>query len=469
MKKIVYTFLITTISLVSCTRDFEKMNTDTDNVTPNAISVEILLPNVLIQLADIQVGANFTLGNVVSQHITNLLYNNVDRYLWQADDRYWNFYKQLQNINDIEALGIKNNQPQQQGVALVLKALIFTQLSDAYGSVPFLQAGKANEGILKPNYDSQEEIYRKANEMLIQANNLLSKPGKIGGDTLFGNNAGNWRKFANSLRLRILAKMINKVDKKSEINTIFSNPSEYPIFTSNSDHAVYTYAGSGNQVSPYTAGRGRTYEFEQITALPKPLESALLKNNDPRIDVWFDKPNKDKNNSHNGSVPGSTSSDFKSYSMLALSFHTDLTKLKGIFITYSEIQFLLAEAAEKGWIASDPKMHYENAVKASFDFWKVSMPIDFLASKAKYTFPNAELIAEQKWIAFFGNGFEAWNDYKRTGLPKLLPSKDNANSNKIPVRLLYPSIEQSINGENYKSATTQIGGDNINSKLWWHK
>lgn len=136
-------------------------------------------------------------------------------------------------------------------------------------------------------------------------------------------------------------------------------------------------------------------------------------------------------------------------------------------MTYSELEFILAEMAEKGWVNLPAKQHYENGVKASFEFWNTAMPQNYLTETAAYTGDKLVLIAEQKWLAFFWNGFEAWNDFKRTGLPQLKPSEGNTNGNKIPSRLIYPSIEQSVNRDNYQKASNLLGGDNINSKMWW--
>lgn len=455
-------------SLYSCTGGFEEMNTDKDNITANIATSEMLLPNTLSQLSDTQITGDFTLGSVVSQQITYLLYNSIDKYDWRADDRYWNYYNQLENINDIEKFGIRDGKLQYKGVALILKAFIFTQLTDAYGPVPFSQAGKSAEGVYKPKYDSQEEVYKGCLEMLKEANSILKAGGTIAGDALYKGDAIKWRKFANSLRMRMLLKMGNKISVQQEMSAIFNNPSEFPIFTSNADQAVYQYAGTGNQVSPYSVGRGRTYEILQLTALPVFFKSVLDKYQDPRLNDWFDKPVATPNGPHKASLSGTTNGDYANVSMLSISFFNNPTKFKAQYMSYSELEFILAEAAERGWISSSPKMHYDKAVTANFNFWGVQMPADYLTVKAAYTSPNLKLIAEQKYIALFGNGFEAWNDYKRNKLLDLKPAVNNFNDNKIPVRLQYPSIEQSVNIENYKTAVQQLGGDNINAKLWWH-
>lgn len=469
MKKIIFPLLVLSL-LSSCTRGFEEMNTDRDNFTENTITAKLLLPTILYQFADYQVSNNFDLGMRVSQQMAYLLYNQTDRYNWTATDAYWRFYGQLQNLNDLDAIGVRTTKPQYQGISKILKAFMFTQISDAYGSVPMSEAGKNAQGILTPKYDSQEEVYKQSNELLKEANNLLKNTSGVDGDKLYGGDTQKWRKFANSLRLRILLKMMNKANVAAEIAQIYSNASEYPIFQSNSDAAVYNYSGVGNDVSPLSFGRGRMYEMEQLAGLPTTMLNMATKyGNDPRIDTWYAKPKNAPNGSHVATTPGLQNSSYADVSMLNPAFYTNATFIKGIMMNYSELQFILAELSEKGVISGSAKTHYENGVKASFDFWKTTMPANYLTTTAAYSEANPTLIAEQKWLANFWNGFEAWNDFKRTKLPVLKPAESNNNENKIPNRLIYPSIEQSVNPENYSKAAQQIGGDNINSKMWWQK
>lgn len=453
---------------VSCTRDFENLNTDRDAITQTSASAEMMLPNVLFNLADLQITGNLTLGGVVSQQVTYLLYNTTDRYLWQADDRYWNAYNQIENLNDIERFGIRDNRPQYKAVSLILRAYLYTMLADAYGPVPFSEAGKSSKNIFKPAYESEQDIYKGCLEMLKEANNILKQnTGSITGDQLYKGDTMKWRKFANSLQLRMLLKMSTKVNVIKDFTSIVNNPSEYPIFSSNADQAVYQYPDTGNQVSPFSIGRGRAYEVLQLTAMPEFMKNLLDKYQDPRLHTWFDRPSATPNAPYKASPAGATNGDYANVSMLDLSFYSDSGKLKGIFMNYSELMFILAEAAEKGWIGESAKIYYENGVRASFDFWQVPMPSDYLTKEAAYNGTNPKLIAEQKYLAQFMNGFEAWNDFKRNHLISLAPAENNQNNNRIPNRLKYPSIEQSVNPENYQKAVSKLGADDINAKIWW--
>jgi hypothetical protein len=105
-------------------------------------------------------------------------------------------------------------------------------------------------------------------------------------------------------------------------------------------------------------------------------------------------------------------------------------------------------------------------VQASFEQWGVAMPADYFSTTQPYD-GTLDRIIEQKWFALFFQGLEAWYDYRRTGLPELLPGPANVNGDRVPRRFLYPSTEQSLNADNYQAAVDRLGGDNINIGAWW--
>jgi hypothetical protein len=147
-------------------------------------------------------------------------------------------------------------------------------------------------------------------------------------------------------------------------------------------------------------------------------------------------------------------------------FLLDQGAADAILMTYAEVQFILAEAALRGWIAGDAKAYYEAGVQASFEQWGVAMPADYFSATQPYD-GTLDRIIEQKWFALFFQGLEAWYDYRRTGLPELLPGPANVNGDRVPRRFLYPSTEQSLNADNYQAAVDRLGGDNINISAWW--
>jgi hypothetical protein len=155
-------------------------------------------------------------------------------------------------------------------------------------------------------------------------------------------------------------------------------------------------------------------------------------------------------------------------------------------VTSVESMFLQAEAIQRGWdiggpYAGNPKAAYEAAVRESF-IW-LGVPDAATAAAAFLLTPAAnwenaignpevdpiEFIVNQKYISLIGiNPLEAWNDYRRLGVPSDVPlSVLEARGNRqIPVRLLYPQAELAVNQSNVLSQGTI---DPQTSKLFWDK
>lgn len=159
-------------------------------------------------------------------------------------------------------------------------------------------------------------------------------------------------------------------------------------------------------------------------------------------------------------------------------FYKDLlvpVQAEGLVMTYAEVQFILAEAAQKGWIGGDPESYYNEGIKASVEYYNrvsgtnIAATEDFMSQpQVKFDPANAlEQIGTQKWVALFFHDMQAWHEWKRTGLPNLSPSIVNNNNDKIPVRFQYPSSQQETNLENYTKAVSAQGEDFINTRVWW--
>ena len=154
-----------------------------------------------------------------------------------------------------------------------------------------------------------------------------------------------------------------------------------------------------------------------------------------------------------------------------------------IFMEYAEVEFLLSEA--NGW--SDA--NYKKGVTASMERWGVE-PAKITAFVNALPAANMENVLTQKYIALYMQPYEAWAEYRRTGYPKTLllpgqkhdlnaPLKDGTTDytfqslitglTDLPSRLFYPVGVQTKNGENYKAAVQNIGGDEMNTKLIWDK
>jgi hypothetical protein len=190
-------------------------------------------------------------------------------------------------------------------------------------------------------------------------------------------------------------------------------------------------------------------------------------NSDPRLDNYFTPDQSGVN--YSGAPPGVQSA----YAQFS---HVDpvITQatFPGLLLDYSEVEFYLAEAAQRGYnTGSTAAVHYANAVTASIEYWggTVAEAATYLARPSVVYNPAnwKKSIGVQQWIAFFNRGWDAWISWRKFDYPQLLPAHDALSD--IPVRYPYPVNEQNVNTANYEAAALAIGGDEVTTKLWWDK
>lgn len=487
-----------------CTKDFSEVNTNQNN--PTSVTPDLLLSGVIRNMMDRQVNEAWGIGNIVVQHHSKIQFVNEDRYGWNEKNDIWssvyNNYRNLQNI--FTEVGDNTSSPY-YGVGLILKSWMFSLATDAYGDVPYSEAGKAKiAGVYQPLYDKQEDIYTGILADLKKANEILATAGtNLSGDILYGGGASSilkWRKLANSLRLRYLLRISKKKNVNADMQAIVGDPANNPIFESVADNAELKYfSAAPNQWPLYGSRVGSFDEFR----VSKTLTDRLTALNDPRIKI-FGRPTQASVASgtpviqgvpnglsdvdalaYNGGVQGVSRVGY-TFACLVCNdpgqAPPDAAAPRALLMTYPELQFILAEARQKGMITTgDAATYYNNGITANFSYWQsvvpasynlnIAIPADYLTQTAvEYAGTDNEKLAKiamQKWIALYFNGLEAWFDWRRTGMPEIIPGPANLNSGKVPVRYIYPLNEQSLNTENRKAAVQRQGNtDDLNTKMW---
>jgi hypothetical protein len=462
-----------------CDSRFEDVNSNPNE--PEQVSPNLLLPNVIRSAVNTSVNTAHTTGNLVLQYVSKVSFaTEIDRYNW-AGVGYWEaYYDDLRNLTDMIRIAREQDNPNYEGVGLVMKSWIFSMLTDAYGRIPYSEANTQGENT--PVYDSQEAVYRGLLADLEEANRLID-PGSgqgIRGDILYDGDLLKWKKLANSLRLRLLMRLsekqgqVDSVDVQAQFSEIVDNPGQYPVFEGNADNAALEYLDSRpNEWPRHTsrAGTFRTYRMSQT------LTDTLKAYDDPRLPVFADLP--DSLDTYVG-VPNGLTDDASNEFNGGRAFQSSLNTTKyfeepnaaeGLIMTYAEVLFLKAEAAARGWTSGDAQSLYERGVEASMEQYGQSMPDGYLSQPGvEYPAGNQERaidrINKQKWIALFYTGLEGWFNWRRTGVPAIEPSEENVNQDQIPVRFRYPESEQSLNAENYQDAVEQQGADDINTTMW---
>jgi hypothetical protein len=206
------------------------------------------------------------------------------------------------------------------------------------------------------------------------------------------------------------------------------------------------------------------------------MEEILIELNDPRIATLFRPFGNSNSARYNGLLNGidasQTTISIADYSLTGTIFRENTGRLDANFMTSMETHFLLAEAAQKGFISADAQTLYDKGVTQAFAYWGTDLPGDYLTTTAAYnalgTNPVQQIIT-QKWIANIIKGYEGWIEYRRTGFPKLKTISASLNDNLIPVRMPYPAEEEALNAVNYKKASSDTNGNSINVKVWWDK
>ncbi len=470
--------------ILSCTKDF-----DTVNINPNSpvtVTPDLILPQVQRDMMNSLLSDSWGIGNIVIQHTAKNQFVNEDRYLWGEKNNIWNaVYDNLRDVNNILILAEEKDQQNVKAVGLIMRAWMISLVTDAYGDVPFSEAIKGkSDGIYYPTYDTQESIYNSILSDLKTASDLIGTTGEsVGGDKIYGGNPDKWKKLANSLRIRYLMRISGKRDVSNDLNEILNNSAQYPLIGGNADNAVYTYASNNPDQFPIFLERiGSFNEFRAS----KTLVDTLKEYNDPRLEVFF-RPTPNSIGSDTAIIRGIPNGldDVTAQTIYGgQQFHsqigeyyydkavsaTGITIAKGVIMRYSELEFLLAEAAQRGLITSNAGDHYQNGINASFAYYGITTPVDYHSQPAiAFTGSDADLlrkIGTQKWISLYFTGLEAWFDWRRTGIPTLLPAVTNQNNDKIPVRYIYPFIEQSINAAQRSEAVTRMGGDDLNTRMW---
>lgn len=500
--------LIVLVVISSCTKDFNEINSNKNELDGEKEHPDLLLTSAIEDLSDQihDVWLGHEIGSCWVQHMSKVQYTDEDRYIPRNDlvNFIWsNLYAgpgvELQRIIDISE---KNGYDNYLGVALTLKCYLFSVLTDLYGDVPYFEALKI-DSTLTPRYDSQELIYIDLLEKLDQANSILDPQNSgIEGDILYNGNILSWKKFANSLRLRLLLRMSARTEYSSIVtseftNMVVTNSSAYPLFNSNADNAALQYLGSFPNNNPLN----ETYKTRDDHRVSKTLIDQMYKSTshdhpDWRIAVYARTP--DAGGFWVGLPNGLTSARAAAYLGNGLRRTSTIGEIfiqpdsKGMLMSFSELNFILAEAVQRGFIVGSPNTpqdYYEQGVTASYyqfaneivsfvpeyypAFGALNMRIDdyltdFLARDGAWDSANPlQKIATQKWIAMFDQGLQSWFEWRRTGYPVLTPAADGLNNGKIPVRLRYPSDEYSRNADELQEALNRQGADDLNTRVWW--
>ena len=421
-----------------------------------------------------------------SQYYSEIQYRDEDKYIMRSGTSGgWGFYNgALEDFQRMIAKGQAASRPNWTAVGRIMKSYTFSVMTDAMGDLPYSQALKSDT-VLQPVYDTQQAIYNALFTDLAQATSDIDvaaaappgDPAGFGfpkGDVLYGGDMRQWRKFANSLRLR-LAIHLSKADSTKAASQAAAAVTA-GVFTGLSDNATVEYLATAPNQNPiyqdvYVGGR-------DDYGMSKTYVDSLKSWNDPRLSI-FAQLNRDTDTVAityrglpNGLNDGEGPKLFYISRIGALWRETPNAPMH--LLTYSEVLFLKAEAAQRGWIPGSAATFYNEAIQAAMEEYGVPAAAitTYLADSRVTYVPDTtglKQIAYQKWVSFFMQGMEAWTEVRRTGVPGLVPGC-RAVMRHIPERLPYDDNESVLNGQNMTAAVSRqsfSASNDISKPLWF--
>ena len=493
MKNIFLSVIVLLVAFTSCKKfsDLEKDPNRPGNVPPSLIFTSVLYSTYYAPWSDVQRWNQF--------YCSNYAYYAEQKYDWTTTS--FN-YSQLKNVNQMiseaKRIGLNDNNPY-SAIGKFYKAYFFIDMSMKLGDVPLTEALKSLDNTM-PKYDTQKAVFQQALNWLEESNSDLQTlinggDQTLTGDFMLNNDLKKWQKVVNTYKLRLLITLSKKeLDTDLNIKTLFANvlnnPTKYPVMTSLDDNLKFTYNNSTDKYPLNQDNYGQTATRNNMSATYLNTLAALK---DPRTFIVADPaPAKIK--------AGFTASDFEAYvgassgeslddmsTKMLNGEYSSISKSKYyssyigepcIQIGYSELCFNIAEAITRGWAIGNAEDYYIKGIKASWTFHGVASvdskwDVYYSQTTVKLNLSATEALKQivtQKYLAFFQNsGWEAYNNFRRTGVPTFLTGTGTANSGRIARRWQYPSSERTTNADNYKaSLNSQFGAqtDDINLDMW---
>lgn len=465
-------FSIFLFSITSCKKELVKINKN-----PNA--AETAQPNYLLTAATKSavdeywsITRSTNPSSLFVQQWAMIQYTDPDRYIFSNNDfqELWTTeYSSIVNLDKIIKLADAQQNANYKGVALVLRSWAFSLLTDAFGDIPYSQSIQIDK-YLTPAYDPQKDVYEGILNDLKNAQAVLDPNGKaIAGDIIYNNNISLWKKFANSLRLRIALRIADREPEVSKQVLADIQNEGGSFISSNNEIAELVYLNSPNQnpISNY-------FDTRDDYRISKTIVDKLIQLHDPRLPIYANKTAAATSQQYVGLPNGLLVGDASNYGFSKTSKPGDYftnPHAPAVIISYAEVLFDRAEAAARGFTNENAEELYKQAILASLDHYNISEAdanTYVNSTDVQYDAGNfKKSIGIQKWIALFGQGLEAYAEWRRLDYPQLQPAVAGALNGQIPLRFIYPGTEQSLNAKSYQQAVADQGPDVLTTRLWF--
>jgi hypothetical protein len=484
MKNISLRFILTTaivLAMFACTEDFEEMNTNPNQLTN--VPYTALMTNAELGVIGTYAGFGGFGEERWVRYNARDVYVHGDRYQILGDGTNFNYYSgHLQDLRKAMDNAMLAGDDNATAVLKILTAYSYQNITDWFGDIPYTEALMGDDSDnpnIFPKYDTQESIYTDLIAQLKAANTMINPAANIGSaDVIFNGNMMMWKRFCNSLLLRVYMRISEVKPSVSQagIEEIMGDPSTYPIITSVEEAAFkYWLPDDPNYRSPYWINPANNPKSVSEIVVADFLVRTLKDRNDPRLPVYAE--------------PALNSGEIVGNVLGTLGLNTPDLSIRGMaefgskdsptrIMRYAEVMFIIAEAANKGWnVGISAKDAYEAAIEASFDEYGLEGIEDYLSEPLVAWdggTPHAELIGDQKWIALYLDGIQAWADVRRTGYPTYVDVTEPVGAFYPGMgtikRIPYPYSEQINNPESLAAALANQPGivdEKFGKGVWW--
>lgn len=496
IRNILCLLVVFSLTTTSCDNGFEELNTNpnaANEINPNFQFTWIQLRTSGGRYENWRAGLIYS--SMMMQHMAALCgYWTGDKYTYNAgyasslfDRQYTEAVKDVQDLISTLEAGEIGDQTM-LGMARIWRVVIFHRLTDLYGDVPYSQAGKGFlEGVDFPEFDSQEAIYM---DMLKELEEGVAQIGSSGGfgnaDLLFGGDTDKWKRFGNSMMLRLSMRLSER--DATTAQSYVTKAIQGGVLQAGEDAFIeHTNGPEGVNRNGIGEVLDKSNGFgDDCPRISETFVNWMKDNGDPRLSViatpsanageYNGLPNGLDATTILNNPTGIELDDFSAINQAIVNVASPM-----MFITAAESELLIAEAAVRGWGgASNAAGHYENGVRNAMNMWAhYGFPVDagdiddYLTANPFDANNAMQQIGEQYWAATFLNEYETFANWRRTGYPTLTPVNypGNVTNGTIPVRLAYPQGEIGVNPNMQTALDRQGLGTDFSSHMsvpvWW--
>lgn len=483
MKKTIYIVtLLVAMTLSACTwlKDFGSTN-DNPAATNSPITAA-LLTNTLSNM-----GSAWATASLYCQYYSETQYPDVSCYADNQASPMGNYSGALYDLENIiitntddatkggaELYGANANQI---AIARILKAYIYWTITDRWGDVPYSEALKGNSTVA---FDTQESIYKSLISELTAAVAQFTSGAVIKGDIAYGGDVAKWKKLANSMRMLMALRLSKRYPGASEYAATEFKAALADAngsIATNADNFQLNYPGGAGWRNPfYNMYDGR--KDYGLSATVTSICKDTLGGGDTRLTVF----GADLNGNYSDlGVPYGHNRTWitdwtNTNTLYAWIFNpTYRAQTSPIYLVKaSSVLLARAEAAERGWTTETSSTLYASGITAAFTQWGLTLPAGYL-TKSQVALAadgkNLRRIGIQQYLAYFPDGLQGWSNWRRTGVPGLVPAPDGTNTPLvIPRRYRYGTTDYNLNKDAVEAAVALItGGDKMDSRVWWDK